>query len=523
MNTANDLAPSDGCRRTSPVFTPRTLDNDERGAILVLGIFMASAMVGILWYVAGIGDALLLRERLQESADAAAFSAAVLHARGMNLIVLLNLLMASILALRVAMKAIQAGLTVAGIVASLLPFAGQPVAALCFEGAAQMQSAVNATREPINRSISALSRLGGVVRELTPAGAIAGSAQLGRRFAPLVSSTVAAGVASLGGLPVRYDEPGRLCRESGESVGQIVTWLLHLPVDRAFFERASALVGKAVAAGGPYFCEMGFGAAPDFSEELEGLPGQACEEERRGITERRDQARESYLEACARYSAPCAGGSRPPTPAEHAELTELELSLRTAQAALGHFDAEQCERRKRAQAERAQDELGGLGGDRESSDSQRDQLRPWAIQSRFQNGNAVGQLLALSEGRRDLLSRGLHGVSVAAPAHSKQLESLPPALAFAQAEYFFDCAGPWSNADCDAGDSESMWHLRWRARLRRYSGGEQKLIESFGQLLGLSQGIARSVQGLAERGAPTPGNAELLRQLSRAAREPVIH
>ncbi len=46
---------------------------------------MCACMVGILWYLAGIGDAIVFRERMQEAADATAFSAAVLHARGMNL------------------------------------------------------------------------------------------------------------------------------------------------------------------------------------------------------------------------------------------------------------------------------------------------------------------------------------------------------------------------------------------------------------------------------------------------------
>src|SRR5688572_6404862 len=90
------------------------LDQDERGAVLVLGVFMAACIAGMLWYLAGIGDAIIYRQRMQEASDAAAFSAAVLHARGMNLIVLLNLIMACVLGVRVTLRAIQAGLFVAG-------------------------------------------------------------------------------------------------------------------------------------------------------------------------------------------------------------------------------------------------------------------------------------------------------------------------------------------------------------------------------------------------------------------------
>ena len=45
-------------------------------------------------------------------------------------------------------------------------------------------------------------------------------------------------------------------------------------------------------------------------------------------------------------------------------------------------------------------------------------------------------------------------------------------LLWSQAEYFYDCSGPWTGNDCNCarGDGEeSMWHFRWRARLRRYN------------------------------------------------------
>jgi hypothetical protein len=53
----------------------RTLGEDQQGAIMVLGIFMCSCIVGVLWYVAGIGDAIVYRERMQEAADAVALAA----------------------------------------------------------------------------------------------------------------------------------------------------------------------------------------------------------------------------------------------------------------------------------------------------------------------------------------------------------------------------------------------------------------------------------------------------------------
>lgn len=70
---------------------------------MVIGIFIAMMLVGMLYYLWGIGGAVLFRERMNDAADASAFSAAVLHARGMNILVLINITMA-------ALAAVEAGL-----------------------------------------------------------------------------------------------------------------------------------------------------------------------------------------------------------------------------------------------------------------------------------------------------------------------------------------------------------------------------------------------------------------------------
>lgn len=77
-----------GTKRTNP-----SLLEDESGATMVMGIFMAAMLVGMIYYVWGIGGTVIHRERLQDAADTAAFGAAVVEARGMNLIALLNVIM----------------------------------------------------------------------------------------------------------------------------------------------------------------------------------------------------------------------------------------------------------------------------------------------------------------------------------------------------------------------------------------------------------------------------------------------
>lgn len=72
---------------------PRAIDRDERGAVLVIGLFMALAVIAAVWCVIGIGDALVFRDRSQEAADSAAFANAVIHARGMNFIAMVNIVL----------------------------------------------------------------------------------------------------------------------------------------------------------------------------------------------------------------------------------------------------------------------------------------------------------------------------------------------------------------------------------------------------------------------------------------------
>lgn len=70
-----------------------SLLEDQRGAIMLTGLFMACFLIGSLWFVMGIGDTLVFRNKMQEAADSAAFTSAALHAKGMNFIALCNLVM----------------------------------------------------------------------------------------------------------------------------------------------------------------------------------------------------------------------------------------------------------------------------------------------------------------------------------------------------------------------------------------------------------------------------------------------
>ncbi|MBL8608230.1 MAG: hypothetical protein JNL38_12980 [Myxococcales bacterium] len=96
----------------------RSLAADRRGAVLLMAVFMACFLAGCLWFLIGIGDALAFREEAQASADAVAFSAAAVHARAMNLVCMLNLVLVAIVAvflvLRYVLLLLRAVLKVTG-------------------------------------------------------------------------------------------------------------------------------------------------------------------------------------------------------------------------------------------------------------------------------------------------------------------------------------------------------------------------------------------------------------------------
>lgn len=70
-----------------------SLYKDTRGAVMVTGLFMSTFLVGTLWFIMGMGDTFVFRDRMQEATDHGVFSASALHAKGMNLIAFCNLIM----------------------------------------------------------------------------------------------------------------------------------------------------------------------------------------------------------------------------------------------------------------------------------------------------------------------------------------------------------------------------------------------------------------------------------------------
>lgn len=202
---------------------------DERGAIMVLGIFMCTCLVGALWYIAGIGDAVVYRERLQEAADATAMSTAVLHARGMNIIVMVNLAMAAVLAIRVALKVLQVALAFATIIVggcALIPLPFNPAEPVCAVAAPLLadadtvvQDIIKVVDPIIDEVLVGLHWAGYGLVHLIPLTSTGGGMVLGQKYEPFILASAAEPPPSeLGGLPLEEGTTGRLCSEAGTAL-----------------------------------------------------------------------------------------------------------------------------------------------------------------------------------------------------------------------------------------------------------------------------------------------------------------
>lgn len=72
---------------------PESLRSDQRGAVMLMGLFMAVFLSGFMLLIASYGEAIAHRERRQDMADAAALSSAVLYAQTMNRVASYNLVL----------------------------------------------------------------------------------------------------------------------------------------------------------------------------------------------------------------------------------------------------------------------------------------------------------------------------------------------------------------------------------------------------------------------------------------------
>ncbi|HWM87267.1 MAG TPA: hypothetical protein VNO33_15555 [Kofleriaceae bacterium] len=191
----------------------RDLVNDERGAILVVGVFAAAFLFGAVYFVLGVGDAVQHRETMQDAADTGAYATAVLHARAMNLIALLNMVKLSLAAIVAALLAVMiaATKTIAFIQASPARLAALGAAIpLLVAVHARALADHTSIRGDVDAVLNAADRAQETLRDRLPEIAAGQATQAAIAYGPPVEQ----GTVVTSALPVRRGEPLALCERA---------------------------------------------------------------------------------------------------------------------------------------------------------------------------------------------------------------------------------------------------------------------------------------------------------------------
>ena len=129
---------------------------DKSGAIMIMALMMAVFLVGMLFYLVGLTEAVVFREKMQDASDSGAFAAAVTNARGMNLIVLLNIIMSIVVAVVIMVRMIQMLIGMALVLAIAFNFT--PFCAGCATPAISLLYSMQRTMQPIANGIDRVAK-----------------------------------------------------------------------------------------------------------------------------------------------------------------------------------------------------------------------------------------------------------------------------------------------------------------------------------------------------------------------------
>ncbi len=203
-----------------------SLLDDTQGAMMLMSLFMALLLIGALYYILGVGDAVVYRRIMQDGADAGAYAASVMGAKGMNLHVLLNVVMAVTAGILLVIRSVEVLLEITlgilyGLVATVLLAAkASALIAALSPVESTVESVGDAVEQFVRTAHHALDAAHKVVQHAYPLLAEARAVDAmafqaaydppvsGGFVVPLLGSRLPGGGR---GLPVEEDELGVIC------------------------------------------------------------------------------------------------------------------------------------------------------------------------------------------------------------------------------------------------------------------------------------------------------------------------
>jgi hypothetical protein len=246
--------------------------SDERGAIMLIAVFFAIFMVGMLFLAIASGQTVLFRENLQDAADSAVLSAAVTEARVMNVLVLINIVMAILLSVLVALKLIQ-GIAIVGIAiaAGLAWFTGGASLAAIppLNGLYSTMGNIYDQVEPsVFSALSTLKDVGDQLKDIA-----ADAAESGAQIDIAENSKIAnSGFVSItpNALPVEDDKYENLCGRAGRAAIEIANLPLRVvPPIAKLMGLLEGPMGTLAGALSEWFCGDGENQMPSISPEVD--------------------------------------------------------------------------------------------------------------------------------------------------------------------------------------------------------------------------------------------------------------
>jgi hypothetical protein len=461
-----------------------TFFGDCHGTVMILGLVFAVLLVGAGFHVASVGHAIVWREWAQDGADHAAYEASLWNARGMNVIVGINIFMSIIMAVLILWRVLMAFVIAAAAlstVACALAFLVPTLAAFCplagflvslaarlptidarvvravskVEHLMHLAERTIATATPlISASASAMStrdRFGvtGIGLSTTLVPSVPAPRRSGCAVQSLASAAQRLGVGV--SLPVvASDDIKPLCDAGSNEIVNLLDFVSQHYTPRPIGFLLAKTFDSMRGLGSPLLCQGGIDSIGQRMAKDE-LKAQAL-----------DTAAKQAQKFCDVANATLCEASACDTPEMAQTKLDFELLstffVRNPQGVVTSI-SDGCQATFTAKfQERANALLPTPNSDA---------IALWAdVWPMAVNGNFFMQSWGVTFPDRPVTAF-FDGISLP----GKLSKQLPDAVALdgyavgvAQAELFFDCEGAWSDPNCL---DMAPWTMNWRARMRR--------------------------------------------------------
>jgi hypothetical protein len=244
---------------------------------MIIAVFFAIFAVALLYMAVGAGQSVLEREHLQDASDSAALSGAIAHARIMNVLVLMNMVMVMLLAILVTLKLIEGVAIVGMAIAGGLAWCTAGASLAAIPPLKALQSTVSTlyeqAKEPIFDALETLHDVGNEISKRAPSVAEAmAESDIDRYREAIVDRGFAATTASE--LPVADDTFEGLCGRAGQ-----LSWdtanipLKVIPGWGVLSGAVSGPMGTLTKSLSAWFCGDGQNTVPDLGQYVDiGMP-----------------------------------------------------------------------------------------------------------------------------------------------------------------------------------------------------------------------------------------------------------